>query len=1737
MKNLLNLLTLFLLSAAANHLSAQIELKIQLQPGTGTYTVFARSQADVLPPFDNFAHSAQVTVVVPTGSFEVDSLQNHAGQWQLTQLVQHPIENPGVDYAIFNLTAPTDAITFLAGQEVPLFSLENKNGCTGALEIMHPVTDPFLPPNSLNIPAGNEFSIGTAPIDAYLGNYDAGSADCFRLSNCLITFELELLPDNFYQISLHPDGAFQPTSTVEMLQVAVKVPTGFFQIHDLTNLLPGTFSFGNVSRNDGPPEDENADYIQFRMNASGQGLTLQPGAKIPLLQFANGGSCQGDSIFLVKNDDPFLPPNAQGAGIGSVVKFTGNPAAVPVCAGSSAAAPCMNCLFTDGILKIDSIQSANPVACLGGANGMLRIFAHGANSLEYSIDGGQNWSPDSYFGGLPAGIFGPVVRGTKYGCPVTEAADQPLELTPATAIDLQIEVPTAACEGSEVPFKIMSPNPLPANASFAWSGPQGFNATIPDPVIFNVNNYQSGNYTLTVNAAGCDPATASANLEVHALPAVPDILSNGPVCFGEKLRIYTAATGQKFEWHSPLGFSAATLALPGLTTTGGETFIEPAHPAYLSGNWQVQITDPNGCTATSAPLAVSIKPRPQAFAENTGAVCPGGQAQLLGNPLPGAVYEWKKQGDTTVFSMQPNPAVSNVLAPQTFQLMVTQDGCTSLLPAFTTISLNPQPAISADHDYDQATDCSPQNLQLMAISDGVGLSYSWSGPGGFASQAASPLIPAATAAANGSYVVEATNPFGCTTSQVEVVTEVVDPLPVPQVQSTGPACPGEAVQLSVQAYTGSQVSYQWFKNNLPMGGQVSNLLNFSAIQTSNEGNYRVRVQVDGCTVESVSLPLDVLDNPQAVPDFSLSQPCEGGTLQFFANLSGITSWHWSGPGGFASDSPNPLIYNVKFDEIGAYTLTVTGSNGCSATASLIVDGILPVPDAPLVTSNSPVCPEDSIVLTVQNPALLGSVQYVWMNGASEYIGTGQATLTLAVGDPQAVPPFLVQTIVNTCPSDLSNPVTVETLPPPVALAWSGGPVCEGETAQLFAATVPNGSYQWRIAGQSQVVSIEQNPLLPLSDSTDFQLVVQSNGCATEATASVSVPVNPAPVIADIAGGGAFCEGSSVSLSASNAVPLANPVQFTWTGPGGFTFSGTAVPTGPFPLGFSAVSPQNEGAYTLTLQSAEGCTSAPQSVAVEVGEMPQPPVLAVADAVLCPGETLQLDATPTTGSSVAYHWFFNDGTTDFPLAVTSYPTYFLPSVTSSNSGSYFVKTVTDGCEPPASNLVPVTVLGAPQNLLATNPTTSLTPACEGSVVPLEATLLPGADYHWYGPAGFFSDLPNPLLDGVEVLQAGSYLVVIGLPQCSVTWVASTDVFVQPAPATPVLTGTSEACEGTDVTISVTNAEAGAAYDFYFGQNIQPFSSGGGASVILENVGSANSGGYFASASLNGCESAVSSSFLLEIIPVQTGIAFAGDDRTVCEENEIVPLQATPPAVGSGLWTSLDGATVVQPDLAHSTSLGLLPGPNRFVWTLTNGICPGAGSDTAVVFLEKIGAAGDYFSVSPNDTLLNINLLDNDSTQFAPAWDFAILKRPRNGQLLDDSGSGTVTYIPYPNAFGEDGFSYRICSMTCPDVCAEASVRIDLSGSTDPADCFLPNLITPDGDGLDETFTVPCAATWPGSRLTVFNRWGAVVFESKNYENDWGGTYHGEPLPTGTYFYHLTLNDGKRTLLQGFVVVDW
>jgi len=98
----------------------------------------------------------------------------------------------------------------------------------------------------------------------------------------------------------------------------------------------------------------------------------------------------------------------------------------------------------------------------------------------------------------------------------------------------------------------------------------------------------------------------------------------------------------------------------------------------------------------------------------------------------------------------------------------------------------------------------------------------------------------------------------------------------------------------------------------------------------------------------------------------------------------------------------------------------------------------------------------------------------------------------------------------------------------------------------------------------------------------------------------------------------------------------------------------------------------------------------------------------------------------------------------------------------------------------------------------------------------------------------------------------------------------------------------------------------------------------------------------------------------------------------------------------------------------------------------------------------------------------------------------------------------------------------------------------SASVEPVCLTVYNEFTPNNDGVNDLFRIDCLESYPNNELKVFNRYGALVYSKQHYENDWNGTANvsgvvnrGDMLPTGTYFYVITIGDG--TVKKGWLSI--
>ena len=70
-----------------------------------------------------------------------------------------------------------------------------------------------------------------------------------------------------------------------------------------------------------------------------------------------------------------------------------------------------------------------------------------------------------------------------------------------------------------------------------------------------------------------------------------------------------------------------------------------------------------------------------------------------------------------------------------------------------------------------------------------------------------------------------------------------------------------------------------------------------------------------------------------------------------------------------------------------------------------------------------------------------------------------------------------------------------------------------------------------------------------------------------------------------------------------------------------------------------------------------------------------------------------------------------------------------------------------------------------------------------------------------------------------------------------------------------------------------------------------------------------------------------------------------------------------------------------------------------------------------------------------------------------------------------------------------------------------------------DAILPNAFSPNGDGLNDKFGPETIGNPSEFKMTIFNRYGQLIFTSVTISNKWDGTYLGKPVDAGTYFFRI------------------
>ncbi|MFN6945370.1 MAG: LamG-like jellyroll fold domain-containing protein [Cytophagaceae bacterium] len=700
------------------------------------------------------------------------------------------------------------------------------------------------------------------------------------------------------------------------------------------------------------------------------------------------------------------------------------------------------------------------------------------------------------------------------------------------------------------------------DASYSWSGPDGFTSDLRNPQIDNSTSANAGIYTLTIEKNGCiNEYTMPVRLNSELEDVSVD--NNSPLCEGATVEVSAETLADvSYSWSGPNDF-----------TSSQTTFSISDATTLASGDYTLTLTKGNCTLEKVVQVLVNEIPEMPVVGSNSP-VCEQSTLELSTDEVVGATYNWTGVGGFN--SQDRNPLRSSMAINHggSYSLTVSVNGCESE-PGEVEVVVNSVPNVSASNTGEY---CDGDDIEL-SVTEINNATYSWSGPEGFSESGASLLIPDAASAQTGEYVVDVTFENTCTRSASTFVTVNTSPA-LPDIIVNNIICEGGNLDLHTNLEADS---YSWTGPDEFTSGVQSPVLNEIGLEAG--GTYRLVVYSGNCASEEASVSVAVNAKP-ATPQASSNSPvCIGGDLQLQMNEIPQAVYLWEGPEGFSSNDRMPELEEITSDRGGSYyaSLIVGGCPSDAVEVLVIINNV----DAGISGSDQ-ICHGNTIELSAND---IPDANYSW-TGPDNFF-SDQRSIVVENSTSEKEGEYRLIVTVDGCDGEDILYVTVNEIPDSPQAGHSG-PVCEGNSMTLTATNVGNASYHW--SGPNGYTSIQQNPVISSVEAAhlgSYHVRALVDGCYS-LTSSVEPDITIIGNV-DVAGNSPVCSGQALNLSTGLIVDA----SYAWSGPAGFT-SNQQNPV------ISEVPVNGQGAYTVVV--SKGSCSKEGSRFITVNESPEKPVI-------------------------------------------------------------------------------------------------------------------------------------------------------------------------------------------------------------------------------------------------------------------------------------------------------------------------------------------------------------------------------------------------------------------------------------------------------------------------------------------------------------------------------------------------
>jgi hypothetical protein len=708
-------------------------------------------------------------------------------------------------------------------------------------------------------------------------------------------------------------------------------------------------------------------------------------------------------------------------------------------------------VYFDNVLRtsytgnvVDQIFGGNPyvywgfTAATGGLNNVHSVCINSFNNniiqladasicsgetFQANLPGGTNyaWTPNTFISNT--GIANPILNPpatTTYIVSITDACNNvqtdsiTITVNPLPEVSLNLNSPATLCANSAA-FSLSGG--APAGGTYSGNGISGNNF---NPAVSGIGTFPIS-YTIS-DANGC-VNTAVQNLTVNSNPSVSIAVVQALCSNASPINLVGSPSGGSFSGNG----------------VSGNNF----NPAGLSGDISItyNFTSLQGCSGSASQnVTVNAAPVAQILSPQGTVICNGNPVALNVQTQTGVQFEWLRN-NVVVSALATGNTSYNATQAGVYTVRAVGSGNCETLSASVTITTgsNPTASLSAS-----ANSICPGSSTLISLSATNAAQTIWQLNGTTISGQSSSTLNAQLA---GLYTAIVTSSDGCSITSNQAAISLL-PVAVADISAEASAFCPFTDNIEIQNVPTGNATYSWYLNNELQSGSGP------VFSATEPGEYFLITSLNSCNDSSQTITLTTGQVPVVSISSESAEICEGSSNSITASGTSLGSYAWNFNG--SSIGGNTAV--LEATAAGEYDVTVTSTDGCTATSNSITLTLIPSPAASLSASGTFFCPGGTPVILTANQIQNATYQFT-LNGNPLGDASDQNTFTVSQGGV-----YSVIVTDGQCSSSAQNiTITSGSLPSAAGSVFGSSDFCPGEQLDLFIFNV-NGasSYLWTV---------------------------------------------------------------------------------------------------------------------------------------------------------------------------------------------------------------------------------------------------------------------------------------------------------------------------------------------------------------------------------------------------------------------------------------------------------------------------------------------------------------------------------------------------------------------------------------------------------------------------------------------------------------------------------------------------